>query len=94
MWRLREGVHPVLTEEGGALLNEHTGRWIGLTPTAAAAVTLLLASDSDEQATALYADRYGIDLQQAIRDVQAVADTLDASGVLLSQPAPTRRRWR
>jgi hypothetical protein len=84
----------VLTEEGGALLNEHTGRWTGLTPTAAAAVMLLLANDSDEQAAAQYAGRYGIDVQQAGRDIQAVADTLSASGVVLNQPAPGRRGWR
>ncbi|BFO23103.1 hypothetical protein SHKM778_94910 (plasmid) [Streptomyces sp. KM77-8] len=43
MWQLRESAHPVLTDEGGAILDERTGRWTHLTPTASAAVMLLLA---------------------------------------------------
>ena len=92
MWQLREGVHPVLTEEGGALLDERTGRWTFLTPTAAAALALLLASDSTEQAADRYADRYGIDGQQAAHDLRTVADTLTTSGLLLDHPEPASRR--
>ncbi|MFI9240970.1 hypothetical protein [Streptomyces sp. NPDC053079] len=33
MWRLCESAHAVLTDEGGAILDEHTGRWTQLTPT-------------------------------------------------------------
>lgn len=93
MWRLREEVHPVLTAAGGALLDERTGRWTALTPTAAAVVSLLLASDTTEQAAAWFADRYRIDLVQAARDVAGVVATLTASGAV-DTPTSARPRWR
>ncbi|MFI1161233.1 hypothetical protein [Streptomyces sioyaensis] len=44
MWQLRERARPVLTDQGGgAVLDEHTGRWTHLTPTTAVAVMLLLS---------------------------------------------------
>ncbi|MGO4752908.1 hypothetical protein AB4212_30580, partial [Streptomyces sp. 2MCAF27] len=60
MWQLRESTHPVLTDEGGAILNEHTGRWTYLTPTASTAVMLLLASTTQDEAASRFAERYGI----------------------------------
>ncbi|MEU4258735.1 PqqD family protein [Streptomyces fradiae] len=97
MWRLREGTHPVLTDEGGAILSEQTGRWSYLTPTASAAVMLLLASTSQEEATDRYAERYGIGVEQAAADVRTVAEALAAQGLALRGQAPARprrRRWR
>lgn len=95
MWRLRKGVHPVLTDEGGALLDERTGRWTALTPTAAAAVTVLLATPTVDQAAARYADRYGIAPKQAAHDLEQVTDALCAADLILTQPIPERvhRRW-
>ncbi|MGD9482899.1 PqqD family protein [Streptomyces sp. TRM70308] len=97
MWRLREGTHPVLTDEGGAILNEQTGRWAYLTPTASAAVMLLLASTSQEEASSQYAERYGIGAGRAADDVRTVAEALAAQGLALGCRAPARprrRRWR
>ncbi|MFE4669403.1 hypothetical protein ACFRI7_31735 [Streptomyces sp. NPDC056716] len=48
MWQLRETAHPVLTDEGGAILDERTGHWTHLTPTASAALMLLLAGTTQE----------------------------------------------
>ncbi|MCK7622507.1 PqqD family peptide modification chaperone [Streptomyces sp. RS10V-4] len=97
MWRLREGTHPVLTDEGGAILSEQTGRWAYLTPTASAAVMLLLASTSKKEAIGQYAARYGIDAVQAATDVRTVAEALAAQGLALGGQAPARtrrRRWK
>lgn len=96
MWRLREGTHPVLTDEGGALLSEQTGRWAYLTPTASSAVMLLLASTTQEEAADRYAERYGIGVGQAAVDVRTVAEALAVQGLAHDGQAPARprrRRW-
>ncbi|MFF3547479.1 PqqD family peptide modification chaperone [Streptomyces platensis] len=91
MWRLRESIHPVLTDEGGAILDERTGRWTHLTPTASAAVMLLLAGTTEEEAAGQYATRYGIGFEQAAADVRTVAAALTAQG--LAATDPVSRRW-
>ncbi|WP_330319153.1 PqqD family peptide modification chaperone [Streptomyces platensis] len=91
MWRLRESTHPVLTDEGGALLDERTGRWTHLTPTASAAVMLLLAGATDEEAAGQYATRYGIRAEQAAADIRTVVAALTAQG--LATTDPVSRRW-
>ncbi|MFD9208725.1 PqqD family peptide modification chaperone [Streptomyces sioyaensis] len=91
--RLRESAHTVLTDEGGAILDERTGRWTQLTPTASAVVMLLLAGATEDQAAVLFAERYGIGAEQATRDVRTVADTLAAQSLTAANP-PSHRRWR
>jgi hypothetical protein len=93
VWRLAESAHPVLTDEGGAILDERTGRWTYLTPTASAAVMLLLAGTTEEEAAEQYAQRYGIGGEHAAADVRTVADALTAQGLAVTQPAIRRRRW-
>ncbi|MDN3053045.1 PqqD family protein [Streptomyces sp. SRF1] len=95
MWRLCESAHTVLTDEGGAILSERTGRWAYLTPTASAAVMLLLASKRQEEAAGQYAERYGIGVGPAAADVRTVAEALAAQGLAHDGQAParTRRRW-
>jgi hypothetical protein len=86
-------VHPVLTEEGGVLLDERTGRWTQLTPTAAVALHLLLNHPGRDQAAAAYARWFGLPGEQAEQDLAAVARDLAARG-LLAHPRPRRRRRR
>jgi hypothetical protein len=95
VWRLRETAHPVLTDEGGAILSEQTGRWAYLTPTASAAVMLLLASTTEEEAAARFAERYGIGAGQAAADVRTVAEALRGQGLAHDGEAAARprRRW-
>ncbi|MFF2026706.1 PqqD family peptide modification chaperone [Streptomyces sp. NPDC058171] len=93
MWQLRESAHAVLTDEGGVILDERTGRWTHLTPTASAAVMLLLAGTTEEEAVGQYAQRYGIDAGQASVDVRTVADALTAQGLALTEPSSPRRWW-
>ncbi|MFB7461326.1 PqqD family peptide modification chaperone [Streptomyces sp. NPDC056188] len=96
MWQLSKRTHPVLTDEGGAILAEDTGRWSYLTPTASAAVMLLLASTSVEEAAGCFAARYGIPEVQAAADVHAVAAALTAQGLAHDGQKPVRRRswWK
>ncbi|MEV6403961.1 PqqD family protein [Streptomyces bobili] len=86
----------MLTNEGGAILSERTGRWAYLTPTASAAVMLLLASTSQEEAASRYAARLGIGAEQAAADVRTVAEALATQGIAHNGQAPARprRRWR
>ncbi|MGW4886568.1 hypothetical protein [Streptomyces murinus] len=98
MLRLREGAHPVLTDEGGAILDEHTGRWTYLTPTATSAVMLLLSSITEAQAAGLYAEWYGIPGARAAADVRAVTAALTTQGIAMptqgvATRAQNRRSW-
>ncbi|MEU6964357.1 PqqD family peptide modification chaperone [Streptomyces chrestomyceticus] len=95
--RLRESAHAVLTDEGGAILDERTGRWTHLTPSACAALLLLLSGSTEAQAASGFAERYGIGAEQAARDVRMVAGTLTARGLTANGPAGAAascRRWR
>lgn len=91
--QLREGVHPVLTDDGGAILDERTGRWTHLTPTATAAVMLLLSGASPSQAAEHYADRYRLTPEKALSDIQAVTRALAAAGLTHPPARARRRRW-
>ncbi len=93
MWQLRESAHPVLTDEGGAILDERTGRWTHLTPTASAAVMLLLAGTTEVETAGQYAQRYGIPAGQAAVDVRTVADALTAQGLATAEPESRHRWW-
>jgi hypothetical protein len=86
----------VLTDDGGAILSEQTGRWAYLTPTASAAVMLLLASTSEDEAADHFAARYGIGAGRAAADVRMVAEALAAQGLAHDEDdaaARPRRRW-
>ncbi|QDY76884.1 HPr-rel-A system PqqD family protein [Streptomyces qinzhouensis] len=93
MWQLRDGTHPVLTDEGGAILDELTGRWTHLTPTAAAAVMLLLAGNTPAQAAVEYASRYRLTTDHARDDIRTVSNALTSAGLARKAPAPHRRCW-
>ena len=88
MWQLRENARPILTDDGGAILDERTGNWTHLTPTASAAILLLAASTTEEEAVEQYAERYGIPARQANADVRMVAETLTARGLAATEPPP------
>ncbi|MEV5680995.1 PqqD family peptide modification chaperone [Streptomyces sp. NPDC052179] len=93
MLLLHEHTHPVLTDEGGAILDERTGRWSYLTPTAASAVLFLLSSTTEDQAAEQYAERYGISRDQAANDIRTVTTALSGQGVT-ARSAVRRPRWR
>ncbi|WP_145497521.1 hypothetical protein [Streptomyces sp. CFMR 7] len=82
----------MLTDEGGAILDELTGRWSYLTPTAVSAVLVLLSSVTESQAAEQYAERYGISHDQAINDIRTVTTALTEQGV--TARSRSGRRWR
>lgn len=91
MLRLAETAHAVLTDDGGVFLDERTGRWTQMTPTASAAVQLLLATDSPQEAAQRYAERYRIPPERAWADVTEVANRLAARGLTAGEEIPRRR---
>ncbi|MQS06071.1 hypothetical protein [Streptomyces alkaliphilus] len=91
MWRLRDHAHAALTAEGGAILDERTGRWTYLSPTAATAVMFLCACTGREGAVGQYAARYGLPAGRAAADVAAVADALSTAGLAGEESAAPRR---
>ncbi|GHJ35130.1 PqqD family peptide modification chaperone [Streptomyces sp. TS71-3] len=95
MLHVRDGAHPVLTDEGGALLDERTGRWTYLTPTASAVMMLLLSCTTRQEAAARLAERYDIPGERAAADIRTIAATLTAQGLAhgSTDPAPRRRWW-
>ncbi|OON80807.1 hypothetical protein [Streptomyces tsukubensis] len=92
MLLLHEHTHPVLTDEGGAILDESTGRWSYLTPSAASAVLLLLSSTTENQATEQYGERYGLSHDLAAKDIRMVTTALTRQGVTFG--SAVRRPWR
>ncbi|MET9293322.1 PqqD family protein [Streptomyces sp. NPDC003077] len=94
MWRLRKDAHPVLTDEGGAILSERTGRWTYLTPSAAWALRCLLAAGDETQAAGPYAARYGLPPVQAAADLRSVAAHLAAQDLTVPPALPRRWGWR
>ncbi|MGD9484742.1 hypothetical protein WDH52_16025 [Streptomyces sp. TRM70308] len=94
MPRLADRVHPVLTGEGGALLDAHHGRWTYLTPTAAAALAVLLTTDDMHRAVAEYAARYGLSPRQAADDLTGLWASLTHRGLTAVTPPRGRRRLR
>lgn len=93
MWQLREGAHAILADDGGAILDERTGRWTHLTPTASAAVMILLAGATKHQAVEQYATRYDITTVQAAADIRTVADALTSQGLAVTEIASASRPW-
>jgi hypothetical protein len=91
--RLRDGVHPVLTQEGGALLDERSGQWTQLGHTAAIALHVLLTAPDRDHAVARYAGWFAVPHGQADQDVRALEQALAGRG-LLATARTGRTRWR
>ncbi|MFI0481632.1 lasso peptide biosynthesis PqqD family chaperone [Actinomadura sp. 9N215] len=74
--RLRPGVSTADTAYGTVLLDERSGDYWQLNPTAAAVVRRLSAGDSATQAAAALAEEFDVDPAQALRDVTALVEDL------------------
>jgi hypothetical protein len=66
---LRPGVSTADTEYGTTLLDEHSGEYFTLNPTATLVLKTLLAGGTPEQAARALTDEYAVDTQTADRDV-------------------------
>ncbi|MBB6078332.1 lasso peptide biosynthesis PqqD family chaperone [Streptomyces paradoxus] len=72
------------TDDGTVLLDERTGRYWQLNSTGGHVLRQLLGGYEPTGIAAELADRYGIGLEQAERDVTAVIERLRASELVIS----------
>ncbi len=87
--RLRDGVSAADTDYGTVLLDEDSGRYWNLNPTAAVALRTLLDGGSAAEAVRQLTERYAVDAGTAGRDVQELVDGLRQAGLVERQePRP------
>ncbi|MFI6807398.1 lasso peptide biosynthesis PqqD family chaperone [Streptomyces luteogriseus] len=72
------------TDDGTVLLDERTGRYWQLNNTGARVLRELLDGHQPAAIATALASRYGIDSQQAERDVSAVIERLRGSELVIS----------
>jgi hypothetical protein len=83
--RLRKGVSSADTEYGIVLLDEDTGRYWNLNPTAAHVLRLLLDGATPVEAVHQLTERYAVDAGAAERDVRELLDGLRSAGLVERQ---------
>jgi Coenzyme PQQ synthesis protein D (PqqD) len=86
--KLRDGVSSADTDYGIVLLDEDSGRYWNLNPTAAQALQTLLDGGTADQAAQALTERYAVDAGAAHRDVRELLDGLEAAGLLERGSAP------
>ena len=86
--KLRDGVSAADTDYGTVLLDEDSGRYWNLNPTAALVVRSLLAGGTPEQAAQQLAERYQVAAETAGRDVRELLDGLRSAGLVEWGSAP------
>ncbi|MFE2265024.1 lasso peptide biosynthesis PqqD family chaperone [Streptomyces griseosporeus] len=82
--RLRPGVVTADTEYGMALLDQNSGEYFTLNPTAALIVRTLLAGSSSEETVAELTDRYAVSSEQVEEDITRILEELRAARLLAS----------
>jgi coenzyme PQQ synthesis protein D (PqqD) len=80
--RLRNGVSSADTDYGIALLDEDSGQYWNLNPTAALVLRTLLDGGTPAQAARALTEQYAVDAETAGRDVQDVVDELCSAGLV------------
>ncbi len=80
--RLRDGVSSADTDYGIALLDEDSGQYWNLNPTAAAVLRTLLDGGSAAEAVRRLTEQYAVDPDSAGRDVQELVDGLRRAGLV------------
>ena len=86
--RLRDGVSSAETDYGIMLLDEDSGRYWNLNPTAALVLHTLLEGGTPDQAAHQLSERYAVEAAAAGRDVRELLDGLGAAGLLEDGGAP------
>ena len=87
MIALRDGVAAADTEYGITLLDEDSGEYWTLNPTAALALRTLLDGGTTAQAAQELTEQYAVDAGTASRDVEALVGELHSAGLVKEQPA-------
>jgi coenzyme PQQ synthesis protein D (PqqD) len=84
--RLRDGVSAADTDYGTALLDEDSGQYWNLNPTAALALRTLLAGGTAAQAVRELTEQYAVDADTATQDINDLLGELHSAGLVKEQP--------
>jgi hypothetical protein len=85
--RLRDGVSVADTDYGMALLDEDSGQYWNLNPTAALALRTLLDGGTTAQAVQELTEQYAVDADTANRDVKDLVGELQSAGLVTGEVA-------
>jgi hypothetical protein len=80
--KLRDGVSTADTDYGMALLDEDSGQYWNLNPTAALALRTLLEGATAAQAAQELSEQYAVDADTANRDVEDLLGELRSAGLV------------
>jgi Coenzyme PQQ synthesis protein D (PqqD) len=80
--KLRNGVSTANTDYGVMLLDEDSGQYWNLNPTAAVVLRTLLDGGSPQQAVQELTSQYSVDAGTASRDVQDLVGELHSAGLV------------
>jgi hypothetical protein len=84
--QLREGVSAADTDYGMALLDEDSGQYWNLNPTAALALRTLLDGGTTAQAVQELTEQYAVDADTASQDINNLVGELHSAGLVKEQP--------
>ena len=85
---LRDGVSSADTDYGTVLLDEDSGQYWNLNPTAALVLRTLLDGGSPAEAVRQLTERYPVDAETAGADVRELVDGLRSAGLVRGWSAP------
>ena len=80
--KLRDGVSAAVTDYGIALLDEESGQYWNLNPTAALALRTLLDGGTTAQAVQELTEQYAVDADTASQDVDDLLGELHSAGLV------------
>lgn len=80
--KLREHVGLVDTEDGAVLFDQRRGTYWQLNTSGAFAVRRLLAGTATDELAVAMTDRYPVDRDQALADIQALLGSLHRAGLV------------
>ena len=84
--KLRDGVSAADTDYGMALLDEDSGQYWNLNPTAALALRTLLDGGTTAQAVQELTEQYAVEADTANRDINNLVGELHSAGLVKEQP--------
>ena len=84
--KLRDGVSAADTDYGMALLDEDSGQYWNLNPTAALALRTLLDGGTTAQAVQELTEQYAVDAETASQDINNLVGELHSAGLVKEQP--------
>jgi hypothetical protein len=86
--KLRDGVSIADTDYGMALLDEDSGQYWNLNPTAALALRMLLDGGTTAKAVQELTEQYAVDPDTANKDVEDLVGELQSAGLVTEEAAP------